>query len=125
MKTRQSTVNGITPLLIRKLSRGMKPVSPFMEQMNDQYNKLPPMNSQLINTFVHKANSFLNEPFNLFENESVSLTYGTKTLNNFDLNANLMNMEETAIDDKIEHENFLRKVYIKNKCTINIFYFGI
>ncbi|XP_076229039.1 uncharacterized protein LOC116430798 [Nomia melanderi] len=109
MKTRQSTLNGITPLLIRKLSRGMKPVSPFTDQMNDQYTKLPPMNSRLINTFVHKANSFLNEPFNLFENESVSLTYGAKTLNNFNLNVNLTNMEETAINGKIEHESFLKK----------------
>lgn len=35
MKTRQPVANDITPLLIRKVSRGMKPMSILLEQMND------------------------------------------------------------------------------------------
>ncbi|XP_012275324.1 putative leucine-rich repeat-containing protein DDB_G0290503 isoform X2 [Orussus abietinus] len=34
MKTRQPLVSGITPLLIRKVSKGMKPMSMLLDQMN-------------------------------------------------------------------------------------------
>ncbi|XP_015603914.1 uncharacterized protein LOC107271884 [Cephus cinctus] len=40
MKTRPMA-NGITPLLIRKVSKGMKPVSSLFDQINDQYRKSP------------------------------------------------------------------------------------
>ncbi|XP_076181218.1 uncharacterized protein LOC143153667 isoform X3 [Ptiloglossa arizonensis] len=69
MKTRQPTVNGITPLLIRKVSRGIKPVSTLMKQINNQCNKLPHTNTEIVNEFVQKENSFISGSDNLFEND--------------------------------------------------------
>ncbi|XP_015438353.1 PREDICTED: centrosomal protein of 57 kDa-like [Dufourea novaeangliae] len=107
MKTRHPTVNGVTPLLIRKVSRGMKPVSTLMGQISNHNNKLPGVNSQMINTFLHKANSFLTEPFNVFENESVSLSYDIKALRNLNVNVNSRNVEEAvAANNTVEHEKF-------------------
>lgn len=100
-------MNTIAPLLIQKVG-ATKPVSTFMGQMNDPL-KLSQMNSQVINTLVHKANSFLSEPFNVFGNESIALSYGARTLRNFDLNLNLTNANEAAVDDVIESESFPKK----------------
>jgi len=40
MKTRQPTTNDVTPLLIRKVSRGIRPVSILLDQMNGHYEGL-------------------------------------------------------------------------------------
>jgi len=40
MKTRQPTTNDVTPLLIRKVSRGIRPVSVLLDQMNGHYEGL-------------------------------------------------------------------------------------
>ncbi|XP_076662260.1 uncharacterized protein LOC143365718 [Halictus rubicundus] len=117
MKTRQPTVNTIAPLLIRKVG-ATKPMSTFMGQMNDPI-KLSQMNSQVINTLVHKANSFLSEPFNVFGNESISLSYGAKTLRNFNLNLNLTNANEAAVDDIIESDSFAKKKDTRSENQLN------
>ncbi|XP_054014000.1 uncharacterized protein LOC128895436 [Hylaeus anthracinus] len=112
MKTRQPSVNGITPLLIRKVSRGIRPVSTLMEQMSNRFNKLPQINSQMTNTFIQKENTFTNGSDNLFENENVSLHYEKTQLRNLNLNLNSSirqyeNLQQTAItDDKTTYENF-------------------
>lgn len=40
MKTRQPSMHGITPVLIRKLSKGIKPVSYLLDQINYQQEEL-------------------------------------------------------------------------------------
>ncbi|CAK9817405.1 hypothetical protein ANTPLA_LOCUS9365 [Anthophora plagiata] len=59
MKTRQSATSGITPVLIRKISRGMKPVSILMEQINNQQGKVSHVNSRLTNIHMQNENVFL------------------------------------------------------------------
>ncbi|CAK9802560.1 hypothetical protein ANTQUA_LOCUS3377 [Anthophora quadrimaculata] len=59
MKTRQSATSGITPVLIRKISRGMKPVSILMEQIHNQQGKVSHVNSRLTNIHMQNENVFL------------------------------------------------------------------
>ncbi|XP_043254024.1 uncharacterized protein LOC122398335 [Colletes gigas] len=110
MKTRQPTVNGMTPLLIRKVSRGIKPVSTLMEQISSHCNKLPDINSQMISAFVRQENSFMNGPGNFFENDSVSLHYEKERLRNLNLNLKssikrYQNVQETIVDETAMYEN--------------------
>ncbi|XP_012149373.2 uncharacterized protein LOC100877114 isoform X2 [Megachile rotundata] len=80
MKTKQPTINGITPLLIRKVSKGMKPVSTLMEQMNE-YSKLSRINSHVNGIHMQNKSLFINRDNNFLENESVSSKYDKKRLN--------------------------------------------
>nr|XP_033325726.1 uncharacterized protein LOC117220145 isoform X1 [Megalopta genalis] len=118
MKTRQPTVNGIAPFLIHKESKGTKTVPALMGQANDQI-KLSQMNSQMINSLVHKANSFLSEPFNVFGNESVSLSYGGRTFGNFNLDVNVTNAKEAAADDAIDPESIPKKKDTRSENQLN------
>ncbi|XP_078039818.1 uncharacterized protein LOC144471548 [Augochlora pura] len=118
MKTRQPTVNGIAPLLIHKVSKATKPVPALMGQTNEQL-KLSQMNSQMINSLVHKANSFLSEPFNVFGNESVSLSYGGRTLGNFNLDVNITNTKEAVADGTIGPENIPKKKDTRSENQLN------
>lgn len=121
MKTKQPTISGITPLLIRKVSRGMKPVSLLMEQMNDQCNKLSYVNSRMNGMHMQKENSFINQNDNLLENENVSLKYNKKRLN--DLNINLkstikhyQDIQEMVKGSAYTYENYhMEKVCLKKK----------
>lgn len=114
MKTRQPTVNGVTPLLIRKVSRGIKPVSILMKQISDQCNKLSHMSSQMMATSVQKEFSFMNDPEYICENGSGSLQYEKKGLSNFNLNLTpslkqYQNLQETIKDNEDKNENFHEK----------------
>lgn len=52
MKTRQPIANDVTPSLIRKVSRGMRPMSLLLDQMNGHYEgSVLDMNSQMTGTF--------------------------------------------------------------------------
>ncbi|XP_018349331.1 PREDICTED: uncharacterized protein LOC108752761 isoform X2 [Trachymyrmex septentrionalis] len=52
MKTRQPPASDITPLLIRKVSRGMRPMSVLLGQMNGHYEgSVPNMSSQMTGMF--------------------------------------------------------------------------
>ncbi|XP_076639319.1 uncharacterized protein LOC143351556 isoform X2 [Colletes latitarsis] len=122
MKTRQPTVNGMTPLLIRKVSRGIKPVSTLMERISSQYNKLPDMNSQMISAFVQE-NSFMNGPGNFFENDSVSLHYEKERLRNLNLNLKssikqYQNVQETIVDETM-YENSHRGKDTRSENQLN------
>lgn len=82
MKSRQSAANGITPLLIRKISRGIKPASILMEQMSDQQSKLSYMNSRLNNTHMRSENLFTNSDEHSLENDNGYLKYNRKAVSN-------------------------------------------
>ncbi|CAL7942903.1 unnamed protein product [Xylocopa violacea] len=86
MKTRHSTGNGIAPLLIRKISRGMKPVSILMEQMSNQQSKLSHMNSQVSSTRMQKECLLTNKNGQLLENPNMLLNYDEKELSTLNVN---------------------------------------
>ncbi|EGI57954.1 hypothetical protein G5I_14142 [Acromyrmex echinatior] len=56
MKTRQPITSDVTPLLIRKVSKGMRPMSVLLGQMNDDYKESVP-NESLQMTGMLKFNS--------------------------------------------------------------------
>ncbi|CAD1479002.1 unnamed protein product, partial [Heterotrigona itama] len=87
MKTRQISATGATPLLIRKISRGMKPASILIEQINDQQSKLPHMNSRMDDMHAQKENLFMNKGDRLLENENMLLKYNRKGMSNLDVNS--------------------------------------
>ncbi|KAK9299309.1 hypothetical protein QLX08_007659 [Tetragonisca angustula] len=85
MKTRQIAATGATSL-IRKISRGMKPASILIEQINDQQSKLPHMNSRMNDIHVQKENLFMNKGDHLLENENMLLKYNRKGMSNLNVN---------------------------------------
>ncbi|XP_076684999.1 uncharacterized protein LOC143377532 isoform X2 [Andrena cerasifolii] len=124
MKTRQPTVNGVTPLLIRKVSRGIKPVSILMKQITDQCSKLSHMSSQMMATSVQKEFSFMNDPEYLCENGSGSLQYEKKGLSTFNLKLTpslkqCQNLQETIKDNEDKNENFHEKKNIRSENRLN------
>ncbi|XP_034189466.2 uncharacterized protein LOC117608442 [Osmia lignaria lignaria] len=124
MKTKQPTISGITPLLIRKVSRGMKPVSLLMEQMNDQCSKLSYVNTRMNGMHMQKENSFVNQNDNLLENENASLKYNKKRLN--DLNINLkstikryQDIQEMVKGSAYTYENYHTEKDTKSENQLN------
>ncbi|KOC70758.1 hypothetical protein WH47_06798, partial [Habropoda laboriosa] len=101
MKNRQSAGSGITPVLIRKISRGMKPVSILMEQINNQQSKLSHVNSRMTNIHMQKENLFMNKCEQL-ENENVFLKYDRKEDTRSENLLNTLNTTQLhAIDNKM------------------------
>lgn len=86
MKTRQIAATGVTPLLIRKISRGMKPASVLVEQKNNQQSKLSHINSQMNNIHIQKENLFMSKGDHLLENENMFLKYDRKGVSNLNVN---------------------------------------
>ncbi|XP_071857875.1 uncharacterized protein isoform X1 [Bombus fervidus] len=86
MKTRQIAATGVTPLLIRKISRGMKPASVLIEQINNQQSKLSHINSQMNNIHIQKENLFMSKGDHLLENENMFLKYDRKGVSNLNVN---------------------------------------
>ncbi|XP_012216078.2 putative leucine-rich repeat-containing protein DDB_G0290503 [Linepithema humile] len=62
MKTSQSIANDITPSLIRKVSRGMKPMSILLEQINGHCEKsVPEASSQMVEILNGRENPSVNQ----------------------------------------------------------------
>lgn len=62
MKTSQSFANDITPSLIRKVSRGMKPMSILLEQINVHCEKsVPDASSQMVEILNSGENPSVNQ----------------------------------------------------------------
>lgn len=123
MKTKQPTISGITPLLIRKVSRGMKPVSTLMEQMNE-YSKLSRMNSHVNGIHTQNKNLFINRDNNFLENESVSSKYDKKRLNNLNINLKSPIKQYQNIQEMIKgyanmYENYHKKKDTKSENQLN------
>ncbi|XP_076753315.1 uncharacterized protein LOC143424842 [Xylocopa sonorina] len=86
MKTRHSTGNAIAPLFIRKISRGMKPVSILMEQISNQQSKLSRMNTQISSTRIQKECLFTNKNGQLLEDPNMLLNCDEKGLSTLNVN---------------------------------------
>lgn len=125
MKTRQTATTGITPLLIRKISRGMKPASILIEQINDQQSKLSHMNSQMnsqMNAHIQKENLFMGKGEHLLENENMFL----KGVSNVNLNVNIkssleqyQNIQQKINGDINKYENLHKKKDTKSENQLN------
>ncbi|XP_026670363.1 uncharacterized protein LOC108626027 [Ceratina calcarata] len=89
MKTKQPVAPGITPLLIRKISRGMRPPTFLVDQMNHNHRcKMSHMsNPQIQNMHMH---SFL---------QNANMCWNDKRVDNYNLNPTIeqyQNLEENT-----------------------------
>lgn len=104
MKTRQPITNDVTPLLIRKVSRGMKPMSILLDQMNSGHSG-------------RSALSISSHLPGIFNNESSNNIKRDKKLSVFDLqhaeNARTLNVSgRTMIPEK---DNDVARQFNKEK----------
>ncbi|XP_039311627.1 uncharacterized protein LOC105202730 isoform X3 [Solenopsis invicta] len=75
MKMRQSIASDITPSLIRKVSRGIKPMSIFLDQMNGHYEgSVLDVSSQMSGTFNCVENIGKNKRLSAFNLQPVNKT---------------------------------------------------
>ena len=124
MKTRQIAATEATPLLIRKISRGMKPASILIEQINDQQSKLSHMNCQTNDMYVQKESLLMNKGDHLLVNENV-LKYNRKGTSNLNVNlkSTIEEYPKEIGNNENKYENHKKKV--RSQYKICIFHFKI
>lgn len=75
MKTRQPIANDVTPLLIRKVSRGMRPVSILLDQMNGHYEgSVADASLQMTETFNSGENLARDKRLSVFNLQHIGKT---------------------------------------------------
>ncbi|XP_029162109.1 uncharacterized protein LOC114933677 [Nylanderia fulva] len=107
MKTRQPIANDITPLLIRKVSRGIKPMSILLEQMND---------------YSQKSALNINSHLSVFNNSKSSNIKRDKKLSVYDLR-HVENSRTSNLSGSVkmipEKDNDAAKQFNKEKIDFN------
>jgi hypothetical protein len=121
MKTKQPVVNNITPLLIRKVNRGMRP-SIILEQINDEKSFLN-VNSQITGIFNNRENLCDNrdKKLSIFNLQDIGKTQNVRSTMNAG-NTKMISAEEKDICKQVHQKkndfvNENRK--IKQQSVIN------